>query len=223
MSGRQEFEERVAVERKKRRPAESRLMQVAMATVALLLGGLTVAAAAEADRAFAPRFSQNVQGAITFTANTVMTCPASDSRCPAAQAGTGSTLNNNSFTMGYVDVDSDPSTFDSSSAQLTVPDSADILFAGLYYGGQTTAGTGGQRAPNAGARGTVLMKTPGSASYQTLTASVDDSTTGKYAAFVDVTSQVSTARSGSYTVANIQTGTGQDRAGGWTLVVAVRS
>ena len=205
-----------------RRDTASRLLQLAAGTIALLLGGMTITAAAEADRAFAPRFSQNVQGAITFTANTVMTCPASDSRCPAAQAGTGSTLNNNSFTMGYVDIDSDPSTFDSSSAQLTVPDPATVLFAGLYYGGQTTAGTGGQRAPNAGARGSVLIKVPGSASYQTLTASVDDSTTGKYVAFVDVTSLVASARSGSYAVANIQTGTGQDRAGGWTLVVAYR-
>ena len=104
---------------------------------------LAVAGPAAADRPFSPRFSQNVQGAITFAANTVMTCPDSDSRCPAAQAGTGSALNNNQFNMRYVDIDGDPSTFNSSSAVLTVPSGAQVLFAGLYYDGQTTAGVGG--------------------------------------------------------------------------------
>ncbi|MFM8792255.1 MAG: hypothetical protein ACKOFX_07220, partial [Solirubrobacterales bacterium] len=103
-----------------------------------------------------------------------------------------------------------------------VPDGAVILFAGLYFTGQTSAGVNGANAPNASARGSVLIKAPGSTSYQTLTASVDDSTTGKYAAFADVTSQVSASRTGFYTVANIQAGTGEDRGAGWALVIAYR-
>jgi uncharacterized repeat protein (TIGR01451 family) len=183
---------------------------------------LAVAGPAAADRPFSPRFSQNVQGAITFAANTVMTCPDSDSRCPAAQAGTGSALNNNQFNMRYVDIDGDPATFNSSSAVLTVPSGAQVLFAGLYYDGQTTAGVGGTAAPTPSARGTVRLRVPGLPGFQTLTASVDNSTSGKYAAFVDITDQVTGAGSGSYTVANVQTGTGEDRGGGWSIVVAYR-
>jgi uncharacterized repeat protein (TIGR01451 family) len=183
---------------------------------------LAVAGPAAADRPFSPRFSQNVQGAITFAANTVMTCPDSDSRCPAAQAGTGSALNNNQFNMRYVDIDGDPATFNSSSAVLTVPSGAQVLFAGLYYDGQTTAGVGGTAAPTPSARGTVRLRVPGLLGFQTLTASVDNSTSGKYAAFVDITDQVTGAGSGSYTVANVQTGTGEDRGGGWSIVVAYR-
>lgn len=196
-----------------------RAVLVALVAIGFLFTGPEQASA---DRPFAPRFSENVQGAITFAANTVMTCPDSDSRCPGARDGTGSTLNNNSFRMVYVDTDGDPSTFNSSSATLTIPPGAQVLFAGLYYDGQTTAGVGGSAAPSASSRGTVRLRAPGELSFQTLTGAVDDSTTGKYAAFVDVTGQVTTAGSGSYTVANIQTGTGEDRGGGWSIVVAYR-
>lgn len=194
------------------------------ALIIMLVLGFLIAGPgqASADRPFAPRFSENVQGAITFAANTVMTCPDSDSRCPGARDGTGSTLNNNSFRMVYVDTDGDPSTFNSSSATLTVPPGAQVLFAGLYYDGQTTAGVGGSAAPSPSSRGTVRLRVPGEISFQTLTGAVDDSTTGKYAAFVDITGQVTTAGSGSYTVANVQTGTGEDRGGGWSIVVAYR-
>ena len=193
-------------------------------SISLLLLAVPFAGAnqASAERPFTPRFSENVQGAITFSANTVMTCPDSDSRCPGARAGTGSNLNNNQFNMTYVDVDGDPSTFNSSSATVTIPGDAQVLFAGLYYDGQTTAGVGGSAAPSAASRGTVRFKAPGDSAYQTLSASVDDSTTGKYAAFVDVTSQVSAAGNGSYTVANVQSGTGEDRGGGWAIVIAYR-
>ena len=44
--------------------------------------------------------------------------------------------------------------------------------------------------------------------------------TGAYAAFVDVTGQVQRAGSGVYTVANVQSATGEDRYAGWALVVA---
>ena len=193
--------------------------------IALVAGLALLASAAEeaqADRPFAPRFSQNVQGTITIAANTLLTCPTSDSRCAAARAGTGSALNNNNFNMTYVDVDSDPSTFNSSSATATVPTDAQVLFAGLYYGGRTSAGTGGKQSPNPSARGTVLLRTPTDSAYQTLTAAVDQTSGSTYAAFVDVTSQVQAAGSGSYTVANVQAGTGEDRGSGWSIVIAYR-
>ncbi len=97
--------------------------------LAVLAGLLVTAAAAQADREFTPRFSANDTGDITFAANTLMTCPASDSRCAPAQSG--GNYSNNSFAMGYVDVDGDPTTFDSSNATLNLPTGAEVLFAGL--------------------------------------------------------------------------------------------
>ena len=99
-----------------------------------------------------------------------------------------------------------------------------MLFAGLYFGGRTTAGTGGAPAPNTAARGTALLKPPGSALYLPVTGEVADSTavTGAYVAFADVTSQVRAAGAGRYEVANVQSGTGPDRYAGWSLVVVYR-
>lgn len=80
--------------------------------------------------------------------------------------------------MTWIDADADPSTFDSTSSNLTLPAGASVLFAGLYYGGRLTAGTGGSPPPNAAARNTVLFKAPGDTGYRTLTASqVDGSST----------------------------------------------
>lgn len=195
----------------------------------LLLFTLSVSAGpAAADRPFTPRFSQNVTGALTMPSNTILTCAASESNCAAAQAGTAtpaSALNNNNHAMVFVDVDDDPATFNSSTADLSLPGGSDVLFAGLYFGARTTAGSGGVAAPNTAQRGTVRFTTPGGSS-QTLTATtLDDSTTvtGAYSGFTDITSQVATARDGSYTVADIQAGTGLDRYGGWAMVVAYQA
>ena len=51
--------------------------------------------------------------------------------------------------MTWIDADSDPATFDSSSADLVMPAGAKVLFAGLYFGGKLTPGTGGSPAKNA--------------------------------------------------------------------------
>ena len=70
--------------------------------------------------------------------------------------------------------------------------------------------------------GKVDLKPPGASGFDHLTAAVDQSTevTGAYAAFVDVTGQVQRAGAGVYTVANVQSATGEDRYAGWALVVA---
>ena len=124
--------------------------------------------------------------------------------------------------MSYVDVDSDPSTFDSSSAALALPAGATVLFAGLYWGGEVTAGAFGGNAPNENARDTVKFKAPGDAGYSSLKATTLDDGDIIYQGFVDVTARVAAAGNGTYTVANVQTATGQDRLGGWSLVIAYR-
>ncbi|MEP6954873.1 MAG: hypothetical protein ABI950_12510 [Solirubrobacteraceae bacterium] len=73
-----------------------------LAVVALLALG---AATASADRAFAPRFGITARGSIATAGNTLLTCPAS-AACTTAQGG-GANGNNDTYAMGYVDVDSD--------------------------------------------------------------------------------------------------------------------
>jgi hypothetical protein len=197
----------------------------------LLLAALLVCAAFGATSAgavvevpFATQFATSVRGGVTSAANTLMTCPEAAANCLQSRAGTatGAALNNNAYAMERVDVDGDLTTFDSSTATLALPTGAAVQFAGLYYGARTSKGTGGEAAGNAAARGTVLLRTPGSLAYSPLAATVSDSAAvaGAYTGFVDVTAQVAAAGAGEYTVANVQSGTGEDRYAGWSLVVA---
>jgi large repetitive protein len=175
-----------------------------------------------ADRAFTPRFSTNANGDIAIVGNTLETCQTSVPDCANARAGVGTVLNNNNFSM--VRVNTDSTALDSSSARLSLPAGARVLFAGLYYGSRTNAGTGGKAAPDStvAGLGKVDLKPPGASGFEHLTAAVDLSSdvTGAYASFVDVTGQVQRAGSGVYTVANVQSATGEDRSAGWALVVA---
>ena len=205
--------------------------------VPLLVVGFFLASAtpAAADRSFTTRFTTNDTGNITFAANTLMVCPASATGCTAARntvpiaTGTNNALNNNGYLMQYVNtapgaVAGSPA-FDSSSATLSLPPTATVLFAGLYWGADTSSGQNptGVAAPNPGLRGQVGFRVPGSSAYATVSASTVDQSTGaatRYSAFADVTSQVLAAGAGTYSVANVQAGTGGDRYAGWTLVVA---
>jgi uncharacterized repeat protein (TIGR01451 family) len=181
-----------------------------------------LASPALADRAFTPRFSTNANGDIAIVGNTLETCQTSVADCANARAGLGTVLNNNNFSM--VRVNTDGTALDSSSARLSLPTGARVLFAGLYYGSRTTAGTGGKAAPDSSVAGLskVDLKPPGAAGFDHLTAAVETSSdvTGAYAAFVNVTGQVQRAGSGVYTIANVQSATGEDRYAGWALVVA---
>ena len=192
----------------------------AVLSAAVLVIALT--SPALADRAFTARFSTNANGDIAIVGNTLETCQTSAADCANARAGLGTVLNTNSFSMTRVNVDS--ATLDSSSARLSLPAGARVLFAALYYGARTTAGTGGKAAPDSTPAGLskVDLKAPGATGFAHLTAAVDQSTdvTGAYAAFVDVTGKVQHAGSGVYTVANVQSATGEDRYAGWALVVA---
>ncbi len=202
------------------------------AVVVMMFAGL--APSAHADRGFTPRFSANDAGDITIVGNTLESCPTADSQCAAARDGTNPTLanlNNNFFAAGrpmsYVDVDADATTFNSSTADLALPAGSTVLFAGLYYGADHSAGPGGAAAQDTSpaGRSAVKLRAPGDSGYATLTASVlDDSTLnpGRYQAFVNVTSRVRSAGSGTYGVADVQAGTGADHYAGWSLVIAYR-
>jgi uncharacterized repeat protein (TIGR01451 family) len=185
---------------------------------------------AHADRDFSLRKTFNAHGDVAGTGNTLLTCLDSDNLCAAARAGNagGSSdngdNNNNSRPMTYVDIDSDASTFDSSSAALSLPAAAKVLWAGLYWGGRWQAGAGGSEAPNANARDLVKLRPPGATQYVDLASQVvpvDNANNREYQGFKEITGIVDASRGGRYTVANVQLGTGlhSDQSGGWAILV----
>jgi uncharacterized repeat protein (TIGR01451 family) len=160
---------------------------------------------------FGARFSANDFGDILLVGNTVLTCPAADANCAAAQAG--GAFNNNNFSMVYVDIDGDASTFDSSTATLSLPTDSEVLYAGLYWTGDSTS-------PD---RGQARIATPTSAGYIDLVGSeIGSQATGDYAAFMDVTALVQAGGAGDYTVADVQTDAITSSFGGWSLIIAAR-
>ncbi len=185
------------------------------------------AASAEPVRAFAPVFASITNGDIMLTGNTLLTCPAGSLSsaapvisCATAQ-GSGSFGANNYFSMVNVDVDSDAATFNSSTAMVSVPAGATVLYAALSWGANTSAGTRGAAAPSAASKGMVKFKAP-NGSYATVTSISTDISGTNYQGFADVTSTVAAAGSGSYAVGSVQAGVGVDRYAGWSLAIAYR-
>jgi hypothetical protein len=158
------------------------------------------------------RFTLTARGDMKLVGNTLLTCRQTGgyaASCSGAQSAVGDGINDK-FNMIYVDADGDARTFNASAAALDVPDGAQIAFAGLYWGGNLTAGVNGQPAPNEAAKAVAWIKSPGGV-YAPVNGAIigTDETTGRsrsYAAFADVTALVRS--SGEYSVANVQSGTG---------------
>ena len=115
--------------------------------VIVILAGLSQYTSAQVLKAFTQRTSSytptkniyNIKGDFTMIGNTNLTLD------PSITDRNSQNGNNN---MVYVDVDGDPSTFNSSSANLTfstengaIPSCSNIIYAGLYWTGRTDDGT----------------------------------------------------------------------------------
>src|SRR5262249_30687665 len=119
---------------------------------------------------FTPRFSANAPGDVAIIGNTLETASTVNNAgrtaadLTAAQNGVagpaGNHVDNNDWNMAYVDVDNDPTTFNSSQSALNLPTGAKVLFAGLYWGSVTTT------PAQAAARNTVKFSTPASGGGQ---------------------------------------------------------
>ena len=183
---------------------------------ATLVGGTPVAPIAEAGAQTAfggPAFTTNTNGDIVYVANTLMTCPAS-AACTDAQSNQfGTAQANNSFNMIDIDVDGDPSTFNSSSAEFTLSPGANVQWAGLFWGATSRSA----------ARGNVKFDTPASVGYLNLSAPAAQvySLGSPYQGWVDVTTEVQAGGSGTYTVADVQHTNARGQYAGWSLVVVV--
>ncbi|MEY3733286.1 MAG: Large cysteine-rich periplasmic protein OmcB, partial [Actinomycetota bacterium] len=206
-----------------KRPALAALLAL---TLAASLGS-SLPASAATDVAplstFPERYSVNAAGDLVITGNTLMTCPETASTCAEALRGGGTSarFNNNSYSMVMVDIDTDPTTVNSSSADLQIPAGAPVLFAGLYWG----AGASGDQAKGSvpANAGSIRMRVPGADDYTAITGSVTTiSTSGSnktYSGFADVTAQVRAAGRGTYVVADVKGALGVNHFAGWSLVV----
>src|SRR6478752_3250523 len=161
----------------------------ATTTLALLAMLVLLPAEARADRPFTPRFSTNDTGNIAVAAAPLMACSTTGTngaQCAGARgldaangpAGANNidAQNNNNYTMIGVDTDGDPlTTVNSSTATLALPAGSTVLFAGLYWGADQSAGGNGGAAPPPSTPNAnqALFKAPGSA-YRSVTATTLD-------------------------------------------------
>src|SRR5450432_4587954 len=220
-----------------RRMLARRILARAMALMLVASGsGIFIAttsgtATAGITAPFNQVFSADTTGNIQIRGNTILTCQDAATSCAAARAQLNQ--NDNSFFDTYIDTDSDATTFDSSSSTVNIPSGGSVLFAALVWGGNTTAGrslasaavgTGtAANSPTPANAGQVKLMVPGSATYTTVNSSRTSflsGSTGNYQGYADITSAVQAAGNGSYTVANVQTATGENIQGGWALAIA---
>lgn len=226
----------------------------------VVLGPSDPVVAATSDFA-TPVFSADARGDLTTIGNIATTCdPAyenehwsadeSAAACIGATSGGTGLVNhagaplrpiNNRLSMIDVDVDDDPTTFNSSRARLRVPDGAVVLWAGLHWNAATEAqldtelygSTHHLTARTPADRFQVRFATPSSGGYVDLEATPGGGTTSdgwddvnpggtvSYAGYVDVTDHVAAGGSGDYVVANVQTCRGFGGCfGSWSMTVA---
>ncbi|MGH8079622.1 MAG: hypothetical protein ACREP7_03530, partial [Lysobacter sp.] len=194
-------------------------------SAALAIGVALLSPVVQADRAFATRYQiAAANGDIVGIGNINLHCGNNPALCSQAQNSTGSIVNQDpAIAMIHVDIDGDPATFNSSSASLSLPSGATVLFAGLYWSGISVSA----------ARNTVRVRPPGAGAYSILTADeLLDNNAGAFGAaayqgFENVTAMVQAAGNGVYTIANVQTtqravGSAGSTWGGWALIVAYR-
>jgi gliding motility-associated-like protein/uncharacterized repeat protein (TIGR01451 family) len=175
---------------------------------------------------FTPRFDQDVKGDIVLIGNNILG--------PDNNAFNDNSVYNHNVNMQYIDIDSDASTYNSSSADLEIPNPNcyRIIHAGLYWGAVTNGAESitdvkfkGPVGPYHDIVGTVIFNANGS--------SVDGGDSYPYAAYADVTSIVTGIGNGTnlgtYTIANVSSAQGQTdtydpfngtgHSAGWSLFI----
>ena len=150
-------------------------------------------------------------------------------RFPVSGTGaTGANLNDNNYNMAYVNTVGGTGIFNSSTANFTRASGTSVLWAGLYWSGETVAGTSGARrrtrrsrtrCASRRRRPAVSRRSPRASSTRPPASAAHGS---GFNGFADVTTLVQAGGSGTYAVANLQAATGQNRYGGWALIVVYR-
>ncbi|SFQ95289.1 conserved repeat domain-containing protein [Lentzea waywayandensis] len=196
--------------------------------VVLLIPLLTPGPVAAAE-VWRTQFDEAVYGDVTVVGNSVLTCPTPEQAGPHPKhppqscvdalnrKGHGPSALNNTHRMSWTDVDDDPATVNSSSAQLTIPAGAAVAYAKLGWAGSASCrdavkppGTpqdpvtfnGAKVAPDR-----FVIDAPDGLSH---------TDNAFYSAEADVTRALA---SGTVTVGNVWAPQGFDCFGGWSLTV----
>ena len=169
---------------------------------------------------FSIRYQNQQKGGIVMLANVSVSC--TNCATVTSQVPPSGTGQNNNVTMNYVDSDSDPTTFMSSSDSLNLANCSEVLWAGLYWTGRVTSTTF-----NYSLRNQIKLKI-GTGAYQNLTADeLLDNTVGHetYHCFKNITNLVqSNGIKSRYVVADLITRTATTAMyGGWTIVVVYKN
>ncbi|WP_191297426.1 hypothetical protein [Lentzea cavernae] len=204
-------------------------MRAPILIAVLLLVPLFTPGPVAAAEVWRTQFDEAVYGDVTVVGNSVLTCPTPaqaghhpkypPQSCVDAlnHKGSGPSALNNGHRMSWNDVDDDPATFTSSSAELTIPAGATVAYAKLGWAGSATChdaenppGTPRDPVIFNGTRvepGKFVADAPGELSH---------TDTAFYSAEADVTRALT---SGTVTVANVWAPQGFDCFGGWSLTV----
>jgi len=205
-------------------------------------------AQAAGETPFAKEFQTNANGSIVTIGNTLLTCAGQTSSsgvpCETAlqqNANTRNALNNNSYSMEYLNAGSGdtaaptnwPGAAQNASGQvLDLPPGAEVLWAGLYWGASLHNNTSSLNQGGVNGNETNMwkmsLKTP-DGQYQTIEADkqfgpLTDSFWA-YQGMADVTDMVKASGNGTYWGANVESAqgpagvAGTGNYAGWSLVV----
>lgn len=239
------------------------LKQAKVLRFALVFGiavvGLTVSAPVEAINIspFTTVYNKNINGQFAMTGNTVLSCSTTEgsnaANCSRARSfGTPIVnYNNNAYVMrnsntGIAGLTSSQSTFDdthvfnSSTATVTIPASATVTKAFLFWFGtleKPSASQGGIAAVNGNEKNKVVFARENETCSTTTACEVTGSvatetdtngTVKFYRSFADITSKIvsgvhwsvsGSEQTAQFSAGNIQTAQGVDRSAGWSLIL----
>lgn len=224
-----------------------------------MAAGLALSAPAEAVNLspFTAVYNKNINGQFAMTGNTVLSCSTTEganaANCARARSfGTPAVnYNNNAYVMrnsntGIAGLASSQTVFDdthvfnSSTATVTIPASATVTKAFLFWFGtleKPAASQGGIAAVNGNDKNKVVFarenETCSTASACEVTGSVATETDTNgivkfYRSYADVTSKISSGvhwsvsgseQTAQFSAGNIQTAQGVDRSAGWSLIL----
>ncbi|MFF5446864.1 DUF3344 domain-containing protein [Streptomyces sp. NPDC012888] len=174
---------------------------------------------------FTQRYQAVLHGGLVRASNSGISCRREEAEKaePCAEVKRGAAGVNGEYEMFYSEVDKDPDTYNSTRAELLVPEGAKIAYARLYWGGNLRVGE--QKPPEDNGR--VLVAEPGGAYKDVIADTVighrTDAGSDAYQASADVTSLVRKGGAGMWTVSQLNIAMGHSAVGawgGWTLVAA---
>tara|TARA_R110002124_G_scaffold138576_6_gene302168 strand:+ start:102213 stop:111887 length:9675 start_codon:yes stop_codon:yes gene_type:complete len=173
---------------------------------------------------FDPRFDQDLKGDIVLIGNNILG--------PDNNPFNNNSVYNHNVDMQYIDIDGDPTTFSSSSADLEIPNPNCyvIRYAGLYWG---AVNKGSEPITNVKLKGPTggYYDITGNVIFDANGTSVDGGDSFPYACYADVTSIVTALgpNLGTYTVANVSSALGETstynpyngtgHSAGWSLFI----